>query len=103
MTDSAPGDGEVYTPDEMPAKKPGPIWKRPPILAAIGGGVVVLVVVAILLTRSGPPAGPDPVIYTVGHNPFIETQGAACIGMPLGRGTVVYCVDSSSALAVSHP
>ncbi len=77
------------------------VLKRWPILAAGGAlGLVVLIAVIVALT-GGPPPGPDPVIYQEGHNPFLEAAGPTCIGMPLGRGTVVYSIDSSSALAYS--
>lgn len=63
-------------------------------------GAVVLAIIIVLVVRlmRGAPAGPDPMIYEEGHNPFLEAQGTSCIGMPLGSGTVVYSIDSSSAL-----
>ncbi len=68
-------------------------------LVLVGAGVVVVAIIAFVLCAGGPPPGPDPVIYQEGHNPFTETRGPACVGMPLGGGAVVYCVDASSAMA----
>ena len=92
------GSGTKSAKGAPAAGPPSPIWKRPPLLAGAGGVCVVIVVVAVVLSSGGSPAGPDPTIYTEGHNPFLEAPGATCVGMPLGSGSVVYCVDSSSAL-----
>ncbi len=77
----------------------GPVGsKRRLTLIALAGAVLVVIIGAVLWGRGGQPPGPDPIIYQEGHNPFLESTGAACIGMPLGDGAVVYCVDSSGAL-----
>jgi hypothetical protein len=83
------------------AKTTVPAWRRWPVLAGGAGGLAIAVVVVVFQASGRPPPGPDPEIYKQGHNPFIEADGPTCIGMPVGRGTVVYSVDSSSALADS--
>ncbi len=97
------GPNQSANPDEpeLPAEaKPG--WQR---RVYLGGGAVVvavgIVAGAYVLSRTSGPGGPDPVIYSSGHNPFDEATGPSCVGMPLGSGAVCYSVDSSSALAHS--
>jgi len=91
-----PGEPQPLQVSADPGRPAGS--KRRSILVAAAGAVFVVIIGAVIWGRSGQPPGPDPVIYEEGHNPFLESTGAACIGMPLGDGTVVYCVDSSGAL-----
>ncbi|MBN1342647.1 MAG: hypothetical protein JXQ73_08210 [Phycisphaerae bacterium] len=92
-----PGPSEGHD-DSRGASPKAAVWRRPPILIGAGVAVVAAIVAVVLLAVAGKLSGPDPIIYEPGHNPFEEAEGPSCIGMPLGGGTVVYCVDSSSAL-----
>lgn len=101
MTD--PQSPEPTNPaDPTPSQPAKPLWRRNAVIAGVAAGAFfVAILIAVVLGSGGGPGGPDPNVYTSGHNPFDEAVGPACIGMPLGNGTVCYSVDSSSALAGS--
>jgi hypothetical protein len=80
---------------QLPARRR---WGRWAILGGIGVLAAIVIVGVIRWTRGSRDNANHSAIYEQGRNPLLETQGPACIGVPLGEGTVVYCIDCSSAM-----
>ncbi len=91
---------ELSQPEPSPGGKRGiRKWAKRLIL---GDLVFTVLVVGVFLAVRGPFVRKvDPAIYQEGHNPFLEASGPTCIGMPVNSKTLVYSVDSSSAMGDS--